>query len=94
MIRLMSIPAALILGLLAAAPAAVSPAAAKPGGCLKYGAAGAVAGHAAGHGIKGALAGCAVGMYERHRYNKQMREQGAAPAPAAPPTGSPPAKSM
>ncbi len=32
---------------------------AKPGGCLKYGAAGAVAGHYAGHhGFKGAIAGC------------------------------------
>ena len=48
---------------------------AKPGGCLKYGAAGAVAGHVAGHhGVKGALLGCAAGMYERHRYNKQQRE--------------------
>ncbi len=47
---------------------------ARPGGCLKYGAAGAVAGHVAGrHGVKGALLGCAAGMYERHRYNKQQR---------------------
>jgi hypothetical protein len=59
---------------------------AKPGGCLKYGAAGAVAGHMAGHGIRGAMAGCAAGMYRRHLYNKQMREQKNAPAPTGQPT--------
>lgn len=49
---------------------------AKPGGCLKYGAAGAVAGHYAGHhGVKGAVAGCAAGMWRRHEYKKHMREQ-------------------
>ena len=58
-------------GVLLSAPLAQ----AKPGGCIKYGAAGAVAGHVAGgHGVKGALLGCAAGMYERHRYNKQQRE--------------------
>ena len=46
---------------------------AKPGGCLKYGAGGAVAGHMAHHGVKGFMAGCAVGMVRRHEYNKQMR---------------------
>ena len=47
---------------------------ARPGGCLKYGAAGAAAGHVAGHhAVRGALLGCAAGMYERHRYNKQQR---------------------
>ena len=61
---------------LLAAPAATTPALAKPGGCLKYGAAGAVAGHAAGgHAFKGAIAGCALGIYERRRYNRTMREQ-------------------
>lgn len=55
----------------AAAPAAQ----ARPGGCLKYGLAGAVAGHMVHHGIKGALAGCAAGMYRRHLYNKHMREE-------------------
>lgn len=50
-----------------------APANAKPGGCLKYGAGGAVAGHMAHHGVKGFMAGCAVGMYRRHEYNKQMR---------------------
>ena len=48
---------------------------ARPGGCLKYGAAGAVAGHVAGHhAVRGALFGCAAGMYQRHRYNKQQRD--------------------
>ncbi|HEY1736921.1 MAG TPA: hypothetical protein VGG12_09745 [Methylovirgula sp.] len=49
---------------------------AKQGGCLKYGAAGAVAGHAAGHhAVRGALFGCATGLYLRHEYNKQQREK-------------------
>lgn len=49
---------------------------AKPGGCLKYGAAGAVAGHYAGHhAVKGALVGCATGIYVRHKYKKEMHEQ-------------------
>jgi hypothetical protein len=49
-------------------------AAAEPGGCLKYGAAGAVAGHVAHHhGVLGAAGGCATGMYVRHRYRKQQR---------------------
>ena len=71
---------------------------ATPGGCLKYGAAGAVAGHAMHHGIKGFMAGCAAGMYRRHLYNKQVREQkmapkpGMAPAPAS--TDAPAAKPM
>jgi len=56
--------------------AGVSQAEAKPGGCLKYGAAGAVAGHVAGHhAVKGAIVGCAVGMWHRHEYNKQMHDQ-------------------
>lgn len=49
---------------------------AKPGGCLKYGAAGAIAGHAAGHhAVKGALIGCATGIYIRHKYKKEMEEK-------------------
>jgi hypothetical protein len=53
-----------------------SAAEAKPGGCLKYGAAGAVAGHMAGHhAIKGAIVGCAAGMWRRHEYNKEMRTE-------------------
>ena len=64
---------ALALGI--ATTAAPSAGEAKPGGCLKYGAAGAVAGHYAGHHtVKGALAGCAAGMWRRHQYNKQQRE--------------------
>ena len=62
---------ALAAGLLVTAPVAE----ASPGGCLKYGAAGAVAGHMVHHGIRGAVAGCAAGMYRRHLYNKQMRQQ-------------------
>jgi hypothetical protein len=54
---------------------------ARPGGCLKYGAAGAVAGHMVHHGIRGAMAGCAAGMYRRHMYNKQMRQERAAGQP-------------
>ena len=70
---------------LAAGVMGVPAAEAKPGGCLKYGAAGALAGHAAGgHAIKGALAGCAVGWYERRRYKRIMREQ----------ANRPPAQSM
>jgi hypothetical protein len=49
---------------------------ARPGGCLKYGAAGAVAGHYAGHhAVKGAIVGCAAGMWRRHQYKKEIREQ-------------------
>jgi hypothetical protein len=71
---------------------------AKPGGCLKYGVAGAVAGHYAGHhAIKGAIAGCIAGMARRKAYNNEMekqREEAAkknatvtgAPAEAAPPS--------
>jgi hypothetical protein len=48
----------------------------RPGGCLKYGLGGAVAGHfAGGHRIKGALAGCAFGIYQRRQYERQVREQ-------------------
>jgi hypothetical protein len=47
---------------------------AEPGGCLKYGAVGAVGGHLAHHGVLGAAGGCAVGMYKRHEYRKQQRQ--------------------
>jgi hypothetical protein len=61
---------------LCVAIAGASMAASKPGGCLKYGVAGAVAGHVAGHhAVKGAIVGCVAGMWRRHEYNKQMREQ-------------------
>ena len=46
---------------------------AKPGGCLKYGAGGAVTGHMAHHVVKGLMAGCAVGLIRRHEFNTQMR---------------------
>jgi hypothetical protein len=49
---------------------------AEPGGCLKYGAVGAVGGHVAGHhAVLGAVGGCAVGMYKRHEYKKHRREE-------------------
>ena len=50
-------------------------ASAESGGCLKYGAAGAVGGHLAGHGIAGAVAGCATGMAVRHHARQRAREQ-------------------
>jgi hypothetical protein len=53
----------------------VSPAFAEAGGCLKYGAAGAVGGHLAGHGVVGAMAGCATGMAVRHHARQKAREQ-------------------
>ena len=83
----------LVAGLTMSAPVAQ----ATPGGCLKYGAAGAVAGHAVHHGVKGFLAGCAAGMYRRHLYNKQVREQKMMPKPMpapAPAGDAMPAKPM
>lgn len=48
----------------------------RPGGCLKYGLGGVIAGHfAGGHRIKGALAGCALGIYQRRQYEREVREQ-------------------
>ena len=45
----------------------------KPGGgCLRYGAAGALGGHLAGHTTMGALAGCAAGMWVRHRDKERI----------------------
>jgi hypothetical protein len=50
----------LSFGIAAGAAEAQSP----PGGCLKYGLGGAIAGHfAGGHRLKCALAGCALGIY-------------------------------
>ncbi|MFT9418762.1 MAG: hypothetical protein ABF584_09590 [Acetobacter sp.] len=48
---------------------------AEPGGCLKYGAAGAVGGHLADHTMLGATAGCVTGMYRRHEYRKEARNK-------------------
>ena len=53
---------------------------AEPGGCMKYGAVGAVGGHVAGHhAVLGAVGGCAVGMYRRHEYRKHQRQEMQAP---------------
>jgi hypothetical protein len=79
MLKLVLVPA-LAFGLLATPLSAE----AKPGGCLKYGAAGAVAGHYAGHhGVMGAVAGCALGMHKRREYKREMRME--RPAGSAPP---------
>ena len=46
---------------------------ARPGGCLKYGLGGAVAGQlAGGHRWKGALAGCALGIYQRRKHERSL----------------------
>ncbi len=59
------------LTLFAAVPDAAE---ARPGGCLKYGLGGAVAGHfAGGHRWKGAAAGCALGIVQRRRYDARER---------------------
>ncbi|AEI38304.1 MAG: hypothetical protein ABF461_04925 [Zymomonas mobilis subsp. pomaceae] len=47
---------------------------AEPGGCLKYGAMGAVGGHYVGkHGVIGAAAGCIYGRKVRNDYRKQLK---------------------
>jgi hypothetical protein len=62
---------AVCFGVVAAAPQVE----AKPGGCIKYGAAGAVAGHYAGHhAVRGAVLGCIAGVARRHQYNKQQQQ--------------------
>ena len=48
---------------------------AEPGGCIKYGAAGAIAGHMAGHGVMGAVGGCVAGMYARHKAREAAERQ-------------------
>src|SRR6185503_18136572 len=59
---------ALIGAAMLALAAVPSSAEARPGGCLKYGLGGAVAGHVAGgHRWKGAALGCLVGPYQRRR---------------------------
>jgi len=50
---------------------------AEPGGCIKYGAAGAVGGHLVHHGVLGATGGCVTGMVTRHEYRKGLREKAA-----------------
>jgi hypothetical protein len=66
--------AAVTLGL--GIPVGAAEAQSRPGGCLKYGLGGAVAGHfAGGHRLKGALAGCALGIYQRRKYEREARQQ-------------------
>jgi len=49
---------------------------AEEGGCVKYGAGGAVVGHFAGHhAMSGAAIGCGVGAWKRHEARKQERAQ-------------------
>ncbi|MGO3517236.1 MAG: hypothetical protein ACTINM_01825 [Acetobacter cibinongensis] len=50
---------------------------AEPGGCIKYGAAGAVGGHLVKHGVLGAVGGCVTGMYRRHEYRKEAKQKAA-----------------
>ncbi len=59
------------------AAGSLAPARAEPGGCVKYGAVGAVGGHVAHHGVLGAVGGCATGMYVRHKYRKEARQKAA-----------------
>lgn len=50
---------------------------AEEGGCLKYGAAGGVAGHfvGSGHAVAGAVTGCALGMWKRHKAREEQKEE-------------------
>jgi len=67
---------ALVLAAMLALTAAPSSAEARPGGCLKYGLGGAVAGHVAGgHRWKGAALGCLLGIYQRRRHDAGARYQ-------------------
>jgi hypothetical protein len=63
----------LLLAAVAALALASSPVSAEEGGCLKYGAGGAVAGHfvGKGHAGSGAAVGCGVGAYKRHEARKE-----------------------
>jgi hypothetical protein len=63
----------LLLAAVAALALASSPASAEEGGCLKYGAGGAIAGHyvGKGHSLSGAAVGCGVGAYKRHEARKE-----------------------
>ena len=53
----------------------LSAAEARPGGCVKGAIVGGLAGHLVGHGGIGAAAGCAYGVHERHKYERQQMEQ-------------------
>ena len=69
----MNVRASIAMITLLANMAGAGSALAEPGGCLKYGAVGAVGGHLAHHGVLGAAGGCAAGAYRRHEYRKQQR---------------------
>jgi hypothetical protein len=68
----------------------------RPGGCLKYGLGGAIVGHlSGGHRVKGALAGCLAGIYQRRKHERAARERAQRnrtaerrPEPAPDPGGS------
>jgi hypothetical protein len=66
----MACPAALFLLIAVAIAAPASPASAA--GCASGAAAGAVAGHfvGRGHAVLGAMAGCAVGLHEKHKQER------------------------
>jgi hypothetical protein len=67
---------ALVAAAMLALAAAPNSAEARPGGCLKYGLGGAVAGHVAGgHRLKGAALGCLLGIYQRRRHAARARYQ-------------------
>ncbi len=70
----MRMVASLTVTALLAAGIVAGPAQAEPGGCVKYGAAGAVGGHLVHHGFLGAVGGCATGMWRRHEYRKHEKE--------------------
>jgi hypothetical protein len=63
----------LLLAAVAALAFAGNPVSAEEGGCLKYGAGGAVAGHfvGKGHAVSGAAVGCGAGAYKRHEARKE-----------------------
>ena len=80
------------LAVLALLAGAAVPALAEEGGCLKYGAAGAVAGHmtGSGHGVAGAAAGCALGAHERNKAEKRDAAQQKAAVPKQQQSPAPP----
>lgn len=45
-------------------------------GCVKGAIIGGIAGHLVGHGGLGAAAGCAYGIHERHKYDRQQTDEG------------------
>lgn len=45
-------------------------------GCIKGAIIGGIAGHFVGHGGLGAAAGCAYGVHENHKYDRQQMDEG------------------